>query len=518
MLTLPNIEDSPNFDGMAVRDSADYYAMMQVASGTGVTTSMSPVQNSGSNMEVTVPAGTYYVSGTKNVMGGLGAPVTIANASGTDRRDSVVAAEQGTLNATHTNGAGAITSIAVLALPVAIPSGATLLMPNGDNATTSAPASAGATSISINSYTPSTTITSGQPFTPLWAVQGTACGTAGWLHTSAGNPPVKPSTPTGCVLLGEVYVSSSTTVITTAANIVDKTALLQLGGQLIGTIDGNSQTIANLGSLLIGGSTSANTIGGMEIASAPTVISPSNQAYYGLNIADAPTFTTNNPGQFSAMLGVTSAWTVNKYSAFGQLYGMQFIPTITTGTSGRPLFFGGINCAPNLSGGGVAASGILAGVIMNPITNSTNAVPTMYGGIIGDFTQSPGSGIITTYVGLDIGVLGGLPTAGTQWALKVGQYNSFFNGLTTFGSTGSPTFAVHIQGTNGSGAIGLPGLTAQTQRNTSNSGSAYFYKGASSGNWFFITEFNKAGATVYTSYRVDSTGTITVTAGSALPT
>ena len=55
---------------------------------------------------------------------------------------------------------------------------------------------------------------------------GTACGTAGWTRTSTNLPPVKPPIPANNCLLGEVGVTSSTTVITTAINVVDKTTVV----------------------------------------------------------------------------------------------------------------------------------------------------------------------------------------------------------------------------------------------------------------------------------------------------
>ena len=44
--------------------------------------------------------------------------------------------------------------------------------------------------------------------------QGTPCGTAGWVHTSVGNPPVMPRVPTNFVPLAAIYVASTTTTIT----------------------------------------------------------------------------------------------------------------------------------------------------------------------------------------------------------------------------------------------------------------------------------------------------------------
>ena len=62
------------------------------------------------------------------------------------------------LSAAHTHAGGAITSFAVKALPYPVASGAIVTMPNGDQVTTSAAATAGATTIDIDSFTPSATL------------------------------------------------------------------------------------------------------------------------------------------------------------------------------------------------------------------------------------------------------------------------------------------------------------------------------------------------------------------------
>ena len=67
--------------------------------------------------------------------------------------------------------------------------------------------------------------------TGFQVLPGTACGTAGWSRSTSftapttGLPPVKPSfNPATQCPLGEVTVTATTTSITTAINIVDKTA------------------------------------------------------------------------------------------------------------------------------------------------------------------------------------------------------------------------------------------------------------------------------------------------------
>jgi hypothetical protein len=66
---------------------------------------------------------------------------------------------------------------------------------------------------------------------------GTACGTAGWVRTTAANPPVKPSIPANSVILAEVVVKSSTTSIA-AINITDKRPI---GGATPGTLIARAQ-------------------------------------------------------------------------------------------------------------------------------------------------------------------------------------------------------------------------------------------------------------------------------------
>lgn len=66
----------------------------------------------------------------------------------------------------------------------------------------------------------------------LTVTAGTACGTAGWIRTTAALPPVKPAIPANNCLLGELAILSTTSTIA-SINIVDKTTL---GGATPGTL------------------------------------------------------------------------------------------------------------------------------------------------------------------------------------------------------------------------------------------------------------------------------------------
>lgn len=157
MLVLPNIQDSPSFDGMAVGDAGDEWSLNGPTLGTGVISGMAVTQDTGSDMKIAVASGIVTVGGTQYTYTGTGSPFTITTASATDRRDVVV----------YRAGTGIV------------------------------------------------------------VIAGTACGTAGWTRTSTGLPPVKPDIVQSTdVILAEIYVASTTTVISTATNVVDKRNLL----------------------------------------------------------------------------------------------------------------------------------------------------------------------------------------------------------------------------------------------------------------------------------------------------
>lgn len=517
-LVLPNIEDALLFDFFAVRDSADFAAIAQDASGTGVVSGCGVTQHTGSDMLCTIAAGTFYIGGVKNVLAGS-AQATVTTAGATDRRDSVVAGLNGTLNATHTNGAGAITSIAVLAIPVAIPSGSTLVFLNGDQAITSAPATLGATTISINSYTPTTTITTGTQFTPLWVIAGTVCGTAGWTVASSGNPPVKTLNGAGTVMLGEVGVPNSLTVVVNA-DIVDKTANAQVGGQLAGTLDGNGQMIANLASLLVGESTSSSTAG-IEIATTATYAT--GPTYYGIHLADTITFTTTNPSITSGMLRIDSAWDLQKYNTFGSVAALTFTPTITTHTGQTPAFVLGANVSPILAGVNLS-SGTFYGLTVLPVFNGTGTQASSIAIAVGNRGGVP-SGTYGTFTGVDIGVDTALPTASTIWGIRVTSgINNQFMGLTAFGGNATPLYAVHLKGGNAAGTsyfganTSTTGPTVPASPLLSGGDVAFgFYRGTGGVNTYLLYAFDDAGTTRYKYLQLNSTGVTWVT-GTTLPT
>ena len=58
----------------------------------------------------------------------------------------------------------------------------------------------------------------------LYVTAGTVCGTAGWVRTSSGLPPVKAAVPSNQCGLADLVVTSTTTTIA-AINISDRTTI-----------------------------------------------------------------------------------------------------------------------------------------------------------------------------------------------------------------------------------------------------------------------------------------------------
>lgn len=129
-------------------------------------------------------------------------------------------------------------------------------------------------------------------------------------------------------------------------------------------------------------------------------------------------------------------------------------------------------------------------------------------------------GTISTTVGLDIGVTQGL--AGSAiWAVQSGNYNSFWNGLTTFGSNTTPAYAVHIRGggnattNSATNALGLDTSTTGPADPGSNAGLALqLFKGTT--NYYILIRFNDGGTTRYKYLQLNGTGTTWAT-GTSLP-
>lgn len=153
---------------------------------------------------------------------------------------------------------------------------------------------------------------------------GSPCTTAGWTRSTNALPPVKPAIPSNSVLLGEVYVASTTTSIA-SGNIVDKTALTVAGNIVTSYITSNvsvsATTYTNITSVTLGA--------GTWLITASCLLSK----------------TTTGNGPTDVFLGPTSASKTSAYcgttadpgdSAGGMTYipvALQYVVTLTGSTT-----------------------------------------------------------------------------------------------------------------------------------------------------------------------------------------
>lgn len=293
---VPNLEDAPSFDAQAVPDKQDMLAVQNGVSGTG-TVSGGAVSAPGGTRTVQVTAWSGLVGGIPVTMAG---PVSGANSialptyPGTDTKHAVVVAEQPTLAATYLHAGGAVTSLTVLAVPVAIPSGSTLVMPNGDVVVTSSLTNAGVTSIAITSFTPAAGAgwVSGQLLTPLWIIVGTASGTSGWSRSTSNPlttnpPPIKPVVPTGTCLLAEIIDVGANV---SSANLMDKRAPVSLGQATVVVAASNSLPLWQFRANYVCTGTSSNPVDHTTLSTAATAAAGGvlmivgGDYYLGLNV------------------------------------------------------------------------------------------------------------------------------------------------------------------------------------------------------------------------------------------
>lgn len=136
-------------------------------------------------------------------------------------------------------------------------------------------------------------------------VLGTACGTAGWTRSSTGLPPVKPPLfPANSILLGEVYVASTTSSLA-AGNLIDKrTLLMQDSGWL--TIANGAMTNSWVNAGSISGAFQYRMIGNRVFLQGSITGGTSANAAFTLPAGYRPTrtqnLTGNTQGTFSTVI------------------------------------------------------------------------------------------------------------------------------------------------------------------------------------------------------------------------
>lgn len=96
MLTIPDIQNNPTFDGQAAPDSTDWSAIGLGEAGTGVVAGMEVSPDPTPDMGVTVAAGVYSIGGIEYLF--AGGSVAVGSANLTDRKDIVVINAAGVLD------------------------------------------------------------------------------------------------------------------------------------------------------------------------------------------------------------------------------------------------------------------------------------------------------------------------------------------------------------------------------------------------------------------------------------
>lgn len=282
--------------------------------------------------------------------------------------------------------------------------------------------------------------------------------------------------------------------------------------------------------------TGATTFNGLATAAAGLSVTAFNStSMFALSGSLSPTG--------SIISDINLAETISLTASVTDWNGINISPTISSSVSQKSLAVAGLrvglvaqgsNSYPSVSGIVVAPSiGETATTgygIYNIPTVSAGTTTTMYGMNFG-LTVSSGatvttgyglaigasnSGTLTTFVGLDIGVAQSL-AGSTIWAVKVGNYNSYFNGKTAFGGTSTPTWDIHLQGGNSAASgIGIDvSTTGPTAPGSSASAVISVYKGTT--NYYLLVTFNDAGTTRYRYMELNGT-TATWTEATSLPT
>jgi hypothetical protein len=233
----------------------------------------------------------------------------------------------------------------------------------------------------------------------------------------------------------------------------------------------------------------------------------------------AQTFSNNAPS--SLVLGGTKTFGANTIqcnsfqvtptialgATTGATYTVWYVQPSFTGTGSLSYFYGW-----QLGGDFPTVTSQATGLFVNMYCNVGKTVAKYVGAQIGG---GSGFGTSTLTVGLDIGVTESI-TGTTVWAMQIGAYNSYLSGLTTFGGTSTPVWAVTLAGTQA--GVGYPVLTSAPTSPAASTAVTYLYKGATSGHIFDITQYNDAGTQRYYYTIVSGATAGAITYSATLPT
>lgn len=251
-------------------------------------------------------------------------------------------------------------------------------------------------------------------------------------------------------------------------------------------------------------STASPNGGSIYDASSPTI--STSEGYTQWKMAGTTTISTAQGFTFCSLLSLDQTVTINAGILNFAAIGVNGTITGTTPPDNNYIMF----FTPQITISGTIA--LLAGLYINPgVGSSTNV--TRYNAI----GVGGGTSTVTTTVGVDIGVSNAL--GGTNiYAIQAGNYMSFFNGNTTFGSTANPAYAVDVQGSGNSGTLALTeSTTAATSPASNTKALVQVYKGSGGTNYYLMITWNDGGTVRYKYMLLNGTGT-TWTESTTLPT
>jgi hypothetical protein len=254
----------------------------------------------------------------------------------------------------------------------------------------------------------------------------------------------------------------------------------------------------------IGGATTSPNGGSIYDASSPTI--STSEGYTQWKMAGTTTISTAQGFTFCSLLSLDQTVTINAGILNFAAIGVNGTITGTTPPDNNYIMF----FTPQITISGTIA--LLAGLYINPgVGSSTNV--TRYNAI----GVGGGTSTVTTTVGVDIGVSNAL--GGTNvYAIQAGNYMSFFNGNTTFGSNANPAYAVDVQGSGNSGTLALTeSATAATSPASNTKALMQVYKGSGGTNYYLMITWNDGGTVRYKYMLLNGTGT-TWTESTTLPT
>lgn len=274
---------------------------------------------------------------------------------------------------------------------------------------------------------------------------------------AGSNISLSPSNGKGTVTIS-ASVAGASSPLTTLGDLYGYSTM---GARLPVAYDGIPLQSASVQALGLGYGTQAYNLNGQSMMTAPNLTTGAFQTFTDngtptLTSSGAPTYNSFVASPSVAGTGTSSAVIRGFYSA----------PTVTGAYVGELTGFESlINCAG--SGTQLIGYGAVAGVQVpsGTLTNATGVLSAIRStggsvttGVCYDTSALNVSGTFTTAIGLRVQNMGGA----TSWGVQIGNYNSYFQGFTSFGQTAAPNFTIDATGTISSSntSTSAPGFLA----------------------------------------------------------